>query len=123
MSGPSRHLSVARARIIPVMAKGEKKQIGFEVMCPDCGGMLRIDPVTQTVIAHTSAPRKKTFEDLGAAARALKEQDARRDSIFAQSVEQQKNQADIFDKKFAEAVRKAKETPTTGKPLREFDLD
>ena len=95
----------------------------FEVMCPDCGGMLKIDPVTRTVISHTSAPRKKTFEDLGAAARALKEQDARRESIFAQSVQAEKNKDDLMAKKFAEAVKKAKESPLTGKPLREFDLD
>ena len=95
----------------------------FEVMCPDCGGMLKIDPVTHQVISHTSAPRKKTFEDLGAAARALKEQDARRESIFAQSVQAEKNKDDLMAKKFAEAVKKAKESPLTGKPLREFDLD
>jgi len=95
----------------------------FDVMCPDCGAMIKIDPVTRQIIAHTSAPRKKTFEDLGAAARALKDADARRESIFAQSVEAQKNKEDVLAKKFAEAVKKAKETPTTDKPLREFDLD
>jgi hypothetical protein len=95
----------------------------FEIMCPDCGGMLKIDPITRSVISHTSAPRKKTFEDLGAAARALKEQDARRDSIFAQSVEAEKNREDLMAKKFAEAVKKAKESPLSGKPLREFDLE
>lgn len=95
----------------------------FEVMCPDCGGMLKVDPVTRSVIAHTSAPRKKTFEDFGAAAKALKEQDARRESIFAQSVQAEKNKDDLMSKKFAEAVKKAKESPMTGKPLRDFDLD
>ena len=95
----------------------------FEVTCPDCGAVLKIDPVSRQIIAHTSAPRKKTFEDLGAAARALKDADARRESLFAQSVEAQKNKDDVLAKKFAEAVKKAKESPTTGKPLREFDLD
>ena len=95
----------------------------FEVMCPDCGGMLKVDPVTRSVIAHTAAPRKKTFEDFGAAAKALKEQDARRESIFAQSVQAEKNKDDLMSKKFAEAVKKAKESPMTGKPLRDFDLD
>ncbi len=95
----------------------------FEVMCPDCGGMLTVDPVTRSVIAHTPAPRKKTFEDFGEAARALREQDARRDSIFAQSVEAQKNKDDVLAKKFAEAVKRAKESPLTEKPLRDFDLD
>ena len=95
----------------------------FEVMCPDCGGMLKVDPVTRSVIAHAPAPRKKTFEDFGAAAKALKEQDARRESIFAQSVQAEKNKDDVMAKKFAEAVKKAKESPNTGKPLRDFDLD
>ena len=95
----------------------------FEVMCPECGGMITVDPVTRAVIGHTAAPRKKTFEDFGAAARALKDADARRDSLFAQSVEAQRNKDDVLEKKFAEAVKKAKETPMTGKPLREFDLD
>lgn len=95
----------------------------FEVMCPDCGGMLKVDPVSRSVIAHSPAPRKKTFEDFGAAAKALKEQDARRESIFAQSVQAEKNKEDVMAKKFAEAVKKAKENPTTGKPLRDFDLD
>lgn len=95
----------------------------FDVMCPDCGGMLKIDPVTRAVISHTAAPRKRTFEDFGEAARALKEQDARRDSIFAQSVEAEKNRDDLLSKKFAEAVKKAKENPLAGKPMREFDLE
>jgi hypothetical protein len=95
----------------------------FEVMCPDCGGMLKVDPISRSVIAHTPAPRKKTFEDFGAAAKAHKEQDARRESIFAQSVQAEKNKEDVMAKKFAEAVKKAKESPNTGKPIRDFDLD
>ena len=95
----------------------------FEVSCPDCGAMLKIDPVTRAIIAHTPAPRKRTFEDFGYAARALREADARRDSIFAQSVDAQKNKDDLMAKKFAEAVKKAKETPLTERPLRDFDLD
>jgi len=95
----------------------------FEVMCPDCGAMLKIDPVTRAIVAHKSAPKKKMFEDFGEAARALRESDERRDSIFAQSVEAQKNKDDVLAKKFAEALKKAKESPDTGKPFREFDLD
>jgi hypothetical protein len=53
----------------------------------------------------------------------MKEQDSRRDSIFRQSVEAQKNAADLLEKKFQEALRKAKETPDTGRPIRDFDLD
>lgn len=95
----------------------------FEVSCPDCGAVLNIDPATRAIISHTPAPRKRTFEDLGAAARAVKEQEARRDSIFAQSVEAEKHRDDLLDKRFAEALKKAKESPITDRPLRDFDLD
>ena len=95
----------------------------FEVVCPDCGAMLKVDPVTRAIISHTPAPRKRTFEDFGEAAKALREADARRESLFAQSVDAHRNREDLLSKKFAEAVKKAKETPDTGKPLRDFDLD
>jgi hypothetical protein len=95
----------------------------FEISCPDCGAILKVDPVTRAVISHTSAPRKKMFEDFGEAAKALREADARRDSLFAQSVDAQKHKDDLLAKKFAEAVKKAKETPLTDKPLRDFDLE
>lgn len=95
----------------------------FEVTCLDCGAMLKIDPATRAVISHTPAPRKRTFEDLETAARAVKEQDARRDSIFAQSVQAEKNRDDVLSKKFAEAMKKAQKSPVTERPLREFDLE
>jgi hypothetical protein len=78
----------------------------FDVTCPDCGAILKIDPETKAILSHTSAPRKRTFED-----------------IFRQSVEAEKNKQQLFDKRFEEALRKAKETPGEGRPLREFDLD
>jgi hypothetical protein len=95
----------------------------FDVACPECGGMLKIDADTRQVIAHQSAPRKKTFEDLETAAKHMRDSNERAENIFRQSVDAQKNAADLLEKKFAEAVKKAKETPDTGKPLREFDLD
>ncbi|HUZ05313.1 MAG TPA: hypothetical protein VMU62_08140 [Acidobacteriaceae bacterium] len=100
-----------------------KEADSFEVLCPDCGAMLKVDPATRAVIAHTPAPRKKTFEDFEAATRALREQDERRESLFRQAVDAEKNKQDVMSKKFAEALRKAKESPDTGRPLRDFDLD
>jgi hypothetical protein len=95
----------------------------IEVPCPDCGAILKIDVASRAVIAHTPAPRKRTFEDFDAATRALREQEERKESLFRQSLEAEKNREDVFNKRFAEALKKAKETPDTGKPLREFDLD
>jgi len=51
------------------------------------------------------------------------EQDSRRDSIFRQSMEAQKHASELLEKKFQQAVKKAKETPDTGRPIRDFDLD
>lgn len=102
---------------------GGKQNATIEVACPECGSTMKVDATTGAVIAHTPAPRKRTFEDFETAAKAMREQNERKESLFRQSVEAQKNSNDLLDKKFAEALRKAKETPDTGKPLREFDLD
>jgi hypothetical protein len=103
------------------MAKAKQQQT-FEISCPDCGAMLKIDAATGLLISHTTAPRKRTFEDLEAAAKSMREQDERKESIFRQSIDAEKNKEDLLEKKFAEALRKAKDAPE-GKPLREFDLD
>jgi len=95
----------------------------FDLTCPCCGAVLKVDAETQAVISHVAPVKPKMFNDLDAAARAMKEQDSRRDSIFRQSVEAQKHAADVLEKKFQEALRKAKESPDTGKPIRDFDLD
>jgi ribulose kinase len=100
-----------------------KNAPAFDVTCPCCSAVLKVDPATKAVIAQTAAVRPKTFSDIEEAARAMKEQDSRRDSIFRQSVEAQKNASELLEKKFQEAVKKAKETPDTGRPLRDFDLD
>jgi hypothetical protein len=95
----------------------------FDITCPDCGAILRVDPETRGILSHTPAPRKRTFEDFESAAKAMREQDERKEDIFRQSVEAEKNKAQLFDKRFEEALRKAKESPDEGRPLREFDLD
>ena len=100
-----------------------KKAPNFEVTCPCCSALLKIDTDTRAVIAHTAAVKPKTFSDMEAAVKSMREHDSRRDSIFQQSVEAQKHAADLLEKKFQEAVKKAKESPDTGRPIRDFDLD
>ena len=95
----------------------------FDVTCPDCGAVLKIDATSRAIVSHTPAPRKRMFEDFETAAKAMREQDERKESIFRQAVDAEKNKEDLMAKRFAEAFRKAKETPDTEKPLREFDLD
>ncbi|MBA3912316.1 MAG: hypothetical protein H0X25_00310 [Acidobacteriales bacterium] len=95
----------------------------FEVTCPCCSAVLKVDAEAQDIIAHTPAVVPKTFNDMEEAARAMRDQDSRRESIFRQSVEAQKHAGDLLEKKFQEALRRAKESPDTGKPIRDFDLD
>jgi hypothetical protein len=84
---------------------------------------MKIDDATKGVISHVAPVKPKMFADMEEAARAMKEQDSRRESIFRQSVDAQKHASELLDKKFQEALKKAKETPDTGKPIRDFDLD
>ena len=99
------------------------KKGNFDLTCPCCGAVPKVDADTRAVISHVAPVKPKMFNDLDDAARAMKEQDNRRDSIFRQSVEAQKHAADLLEKKFQEAIRKAKESPDTGKPIRDFDMD
>jgi hypothetical protein len=100
-----------------------KRESSFDLTCPCCGALMKVDIHTQAVISHTAAVKPRTFADMEEAARALREHDSRRESIFRQSVDAQKNAAELLEKKFQEAVKKAKETPDTGRPIRDFDLD
>jgi hypothetical protein len=95
----------------------------FDVGCPCCGALLKVDPEARAVIAHTPPVRPKTFNDFEEAARAMRDQDSRKESLFRQAVDAEKNRGDLLDRKFQEAVKRAKDTPDTGKPIRDFDLD
>lgn len=95
----------------------------FEVTCPCCGAVMKVDTGTKAVISHTAPVKPKTFNDFEEAAKAMREQEGRKESIFRQSVEAQKHSADLLEKKFQEAMRKAKEAPDSGPQIRDFDLD
>ena len=95
----------------------------LELTCPCCGAVMKVDTATKAVISHVAPVKPKTFNDMEEAARAMREQEGRRESIFRQSVDAQKHASELLEKKFQEALKKAKETPDTGKPIRDFDLD
>jgi Zn-finger nucleic acid-binding protein len=104
------------------MAKQKATAASFDVTCPCCGGVLKIDPETRSVIAHTAPVAPKTFNDFEEAARAMREQEGRKESIFRQSVEAEKNKSNLLEKKFQEAMKRAKEAPDSPR-IRDFDLD
>jgi hypothetical protein len=95
----------------------------FEVGCPCCNALLKVDPATKAVISHVAAVKPKMFADFEAAAKSMREQEGRKESIFRQAVDAEKNKAELLEKKFQEAMKKAKETPDEGPRIRDFDLD
>ena len=103
------------------MAK-HKASDTFEVTCPCCSAVLKVDAASEAVIAHTPPPTKRMFGDMEEAAKAMRENEGRKESLFRQSVENEKNKASLLEKKFQEAVKRAKETPDE-KFIRDIDLD
>src|SRR5687768_4377256 len=93
----------------------------FEVPCPCCGASLVFDTNLKRVVRHEAVSRGERPE-LSDAQRILAEQAARREAIFAESVETERNRDDALAKRFEEAMRQAGKEPVT-KPMRDFDLD
>ena len=93
----------------------------LEVTCPCCQSTLVIDLNLGRVVAHHE-PERGDKPELGNAQRILAEQAARRESIFQQSVDAEKNRSDALARRFEEALRQAHSEPIT-KPTRDFDLD
>jgi hypothetical protein len=92
-----------------------------ELTCPCCGATLVVDLNLGRIISHAEPPSGHRPE-LSDADRILAEQAARREALFAQSVQAEKNKGDALAKRFEEALKQAKTEPVT-KPLRGFDLD
>jgi hypothetical protein len=94
----------------------------FEVECPGCGARLVVDANLGRVVSHQE-PVREDMPDLDAAQKILAEEKARREAVFAQSVEAEKVRGDALSKRFEEALRQAREEPAGPPPKREFDLD
>lgn len=93
----------------------------LEVTCPCCGSLLVVDIHLGRVISHKEADRGDKPE-LSDAQRILAAEAARREALFQQSVEAEKNRDDALTRRFEEALRQARHEPVT-KPTRDFDLD
>jgi len=93
-------LNIAFRRFCGMIRKVAKNLPNFEVTCPCCNAVLKIDAAMQAVIAHTAAVKPRMFADMEDAARAMKEQDTRRESIFRQSVEAQNMLPSCWKKSF-----------------------
>lgn len=95
----------------------------FEVVCPCCGARLTIDPEVKAVLSHEAPAKAQSVTDLKKAVEALKGEAGRRQAQFAQSMQAEKDKGKVLDRKFQEALKKAKDEPPTAPPARDIDLD
>lgn len=95
----------------------------FEVECPCCQAVLKVDAETQAVIAHTVPERPRPIEDLALEVAKLKGEGARREEVFRKNFEAEKSHAKVLEKKFDELFKRAMEDPDAPPPKRDIDLD
>ena len=94
----------------------------FEVVCPCCQAKLRVDPELRAVLSYEPPPEERTVRDLDAAVKGLKNEAAQRQARFEESLKAEKTKKSLLDRKFQDALKKAKDEPIT-KPTRDIDLD
>ena len=93
------------------------------VACPCCGAKLTVDHALKAVIHHELPPKPVgPAKDLQTAMEALKGEAERRRSQFQQAAEAEKDKTKVLDKRFQEALKKAKDEPIE-RPTRDIDLD
>ena len=95
----------------------------FEVECPCCEAILKIDPETRSEIAHTVHEKPLPIQDLAAEVEKLKGAGARREEVFRKQFEAEKQHGKVLEKKFDELFKRAKENPDWTPPKRDIDLD
>jgi hypothetical protein len=95
----------------------------FEVECPCCQAILKIDSETCAVIAHTVHEKPPAISDLAAEVAKLKGEGARREEVFRKQFEAEKSHGKVLEKKFDELFKRAKENPDLPPPKRDFDFD
>ena len=93
----------------------------FEITCPCCQATLVIDANLKRVVRHEE-PVRGDRPELSDAHRLLREEEARRESLFQQSVAAERTRGDALSRRFEEALKQANTEPIT-KPTRDFDLD
>src|ERR1700752_1308768 len=93
----------------------------IEIACPCCDAKLTIDTELGVVLAHTAPPKPVHDVDISDAARILAEEAQKREDKFRDSWAAESKKEDVLNRKFEEALKKAKDQPAE-KPWRDFDL-
>ena len=83
----------------------------FEVECPCCNAVLKIDPETRAIIAHAVPEKPPAIEDLAAAVAKLKGEAGRRDEVFRKSFAAEKSHGKVLEKKFDELAETGQRKP------------
>src|SRR6202163_4778780 len=100
---------------------GKKSAPPVEVTCPCCQAKLTVDPELAVVLSHVPPPKAAHGVDIDDASRILEEQARKREDKFRDSWAAENKKEDVLNRKFEEALKKAKDQPVD-KPLRDFDL-
>ncbi|MBK8871999.1 MAG: hypothetical protein KBG07_03270 [Elusimicrobia bacterium] len=95
----------------------------FDVVCPHCRALLTISPEARAVAGHKEPLAPKPVADMDEAVERMKKDPDRRESLFAQSVESEKNKADRLKKSFEDLLRRTGDSPDSARPVRDMDLD
>ena len=99
----------------------KKLESEFDIVCPCCSATLVVDVNLRRVVRHEE-PSRGDRPELSQADRILADEAARREALFARSVQAERTRDDDLSKRFEEALRQAGNEPVT-KPTRDFDLD
>ena len=94
----------------------------FDVVCPCCDAILKIDPETRAIIAHIVPVKPLPIDDLAAEVAKLKGAGDRREQLFQKQFEAEKSHGKVLEKKFDELFKRAKEDPDTKPRTRDIDL-
>jgi hypothetical protein len=104
------------------VAMGKEPHEPFEVICPCCQAKLRVDPELKAVLSFEPPPEERRIKDLADGVKGLKDEAVQRQARFEESLKAEKSKKSILDRKFQDALKKAKDEPIT-KPTRDIDLD
>lgn len=92
----------------------------LDVTCPCCEAALKVDPETGSVV--WSERKKGPAQDFDELVARVHSNKSALDEKFARSMQQNKRQGEILEKKFAEAKKRAAANPDE-RPFNPFDLD
>jgi|ERR1700730_14095828 len=94
----------------------------IEVTCPCCQTKLTVDAELSVVLSHVKPFKAAPDVDISDAERILAEQARKREDKFRDSWEAESKKEDVLNRKFEEALKKAKDQPAE-KPIRDFDFE